>query len=113
MAVIRDPAKVSARRGTVYPAQFAQGFEGRVKRALGDADELTQFGINLTTIEPGAMSAQRHWHRTEDEFIYMLDGDLTLVTDAGEETLPANPRKTRVSRLTARAVHSAHRPSHG
>ena len=87
MAVIHDPAQVSARRGTVYPAKFAQGFEGRVKRALGDAGGLTQFGVNLTTIEPGAMSAHRHWHRTEDEFIYMLEGELTLVTDAGEETL--------------------------
>jgi uncharacterized cupin superfamily protein len=87
MAVIRDPAQVSARRGTVYPAKFAQGFEGRVKRALGDAGGLTQFGVNLTTIEPGAMSAHRHWHRTEDEFIYMLEGELTLITDAGEETL--------------------------
>ena len=87
MAVIRDPAQVSARRGSGYPAKFAQGFEGRVKRALGDAGGLTQFGVNLTTIEPGAMSAQRHWHRVEDEFVYMLEGELTLVTDAGEETL--------------------------
>ena len=87
MAVIRDPAQVSARRGSGYPAKFAQGFEGRVKRALGDAGGLTQFGVNLTTIEPGATSAQRHWHRVEDEFVYMLEGELTLVTDAGEETL--------------------------
>jgi uncharacterized cupin superfamily protein len=94
MVVIHDPAKVSARRGTVYPDKFAQGFEGRVKRALGDAGGLTQFGVNLTTLEPGAMSAQRHWHRTEDEFIYMLDGELTLVTDAGEETLRAGTAAT-------------------
>ena len=87
MAVIRDPSKVQGRRGTIYPAKFAQGFEGRLKRALGDAGGLTQFGVNLTTLEPGAASAHRHWHRTEDEFIYMLEGELTLITEAGEETL--------------------------
>ncbi len=87
MTVIRDPAKVEGRRGTGYPAEFAQGFDGRIKRALGDAGGLTQFGVNLTTIEPGARSAHRHWHRTEDEFIYVLEGELVLVTDAGEETL--------------------------
>jgi len=87
MTVIRDPPKVDGRRGTIYPAQFAQGFEGRIKRALGDAGGLTQFGVNLTTLEPGAMSAQRHWHAREDEFIYVLDGELTLITDAGEEVL--------------------------
>jgi len=87
MAVIRDPAKVEGRRGTTYPAEFAKGFEGRIKRALGDAGGLTQFGVNLTTLEPGAMSAHRHWHAREDEFIYVLEGELTLITDAGEEVL--------------------------
>jgi uncharacterized cupin superfamily protein len=87
MPVIRDPAKVAGRRGTIYPAAFAQGFEGRIKRALGDAGGLTQFGVNLTTLEPGAMSAHRHWHAREDEFIYVLEGTLTLLTDAGEEAL--------------------------
>ncbi len=89
MAVILDPSKLEGRRGTIYPAEFAQGFEGRVKRALGNAGGLTQFGVNLTTLEPGAMSAHRHWHAREDEFIYVLDGELTLVTDAGEELLGA------------------------
>ena len=87
MTVIREPAKIEGRRGTIYPPQFAKGFEGRIKRALGNAGGLTQFGVNLTTLEPGAMSGQRHWHRTEDEFVYMLEGELTLVTDAGEETM--------------------------
>jgi len=87
MTVIRDPSKEEGRRGTIYPAQFAKGFEGRIKRALGNVGGLTQFGVNLTTLEPGAMSAHRHWHAREDEFIYVLDGELTLVTDAGEETL--------------------------
>jgi len=87
MTVIRDPSKVEGRRGTIYPAQLAKGFEGRIKRALGNAGGLTQFGVNLTTLEPGAMSAHRHWHAREDEFIYVLDGELTLITDAGEEVL--------------------------
>jgi uncharacterized cupin superfamily protein len=87
MAVIRDPAEIPGRRGTIYPAAFAAGFEGRIKRALGDAGGLTQFGVNLTTLEPGAMSAHRHWHAREDEFIYVVEGELTLVTDAGEEVL--------------------------
>jgi uncharacterized cupin superfamily protein len=87
MTVIRDPKKIEGRRGTIYPANFAAGFEGRIKRALGNVGGLTQFGVNLTTLEPGAMSAHRHWHRNEDEFIYVLDGELTLITDAGEELL--------------------------
>jgi uncharacterized cupin superfamily protein len=87
MTVIREPLKVEARRSTGYPAPFAMDVEGRIKRALGNAGGLTQFGVNLTTLEPGAMSAQRHWHRTEDEFVYILEGELVLITDAGEETL--------------------------
>jgi uncharacterized cupin superfamily protein len=89
MAVIRDPHLVEGRRGTIYPAGFAAGFEGRIKRALGNAGGLTQFGVNLTTLEPGAMSAHRHWHAKEDEFIYVLEGELVLVTDAGKEVLRA------------------------
>lgn len=87
MAVIRDPAKLEGRRSTIYPAEFAKGFEGRCKRALGNAGGLTQFGVNLTTLDPGAVSALRHWHAREDEFIYVLDGEVVLVTDEGEETL--------------------------
>ena len=89
MAVIRNPAAVEGRRGTIYPTQFKDGLDGRIKRALGDAGGLSQFGVNLTTLEPGAISAQRHWHSSEDEFVYILDGTLTLVTDAGEEQLSA------------------------
>lgn len=87
MAVIRDPLKVPGRRGTIYPSEFAAGFDKRLKRALGDAGGLKQFGVNLTTLEPGAVSSLRHWHTNEDEFIYVLDGELTLVTDAGDEPL--------------------------
>ncbi len=56
---------------------------------LGDAGGLTQFGVNLTTLEPGAISALRHWHSAEDEFVYVLSGEVTLITDAGAETLTA------------------------
>jgi len=89
MAVIRDPKDVVGRRGTGYPPEFAPSVDGRIKRALGDAGGLSQFGVNLTTLEPGAMSSQRHWHMAEDEFIYVVEGELTLVTDAGEEILRA------------------------
>jgi uncharacterized cupin superfamily protein len=87
MAVIRDPKSLTGRRSTIYPAEFAAGFDKRIKRALGDAGGLTQFGVNLTTLEPGAVSALRHWHAREDEFVYVVEGKLTLVTDTGEETL--------------------------
>jgi uncharacterized cupin superfamily protein len=87
MHVIDDPSALPGRRGTLYPARFAQGFEGRIKRALTDALGLTQFGVNLTTLEPGAMSSLRHWHMKEDEFIYILEGELALITDDGERVL--------------------------
>ena len=62
-------------------------FEGRIKRILTEPLGLTQFGVNMTTLEPGGMSAQRHWHVAEDEFIYVIDGELTLVTNEGETLL--------------------------
>jgi uncharacterized cupin superfamily protein len=85
--VIHDPARLAGRRTTVYPAAFAEGLKGRIKRALGAAGGLTQFGVNLTTLEPGSISALRHWHSSEDEFVYVLSGELTLVTDEGDELL--------------------------
>lgn len=90
MPIIDDPMGMPHRRGAIYPAPFNHGFEGRVKRALGDAVGLTQFGVNLTTLEPGAKSALRHWHRAEDEFIYVLSGEVTLITDDGEVVLRAS-----------------------
>jgi uncharacterized cupin superfamily protein len=87
MAVIRDPMNLPGRRTTIYPAEHAAGFDKRLKRALGDAGGLTQFGVNLTTLEPGAMSALRHWHKHEDEFVFVIDGEVTLITDAGDEVL--------------------------
>ncbi len=87
MPAIRDPMAVVGRRGTIYPPPHDQGFEGRVKRALTGLLGLTQFGVNLTTLEPGAMSAQRHWHTSEDECVTVIEGEITLVTDEGETLL--------------------------
>ena len=82
-----DPEKVTVRTGSSYPAPFAEAVAGRQKRALGDALDLTQFGVNLVTLAPGAWSSQRHWHANEDEFVFVLQGEATLVTDAGEQVL--------------------------
>jgi uncharacterized cupin superfamily protein len=82
-----DPKSLKPRLGSVYPAPFGDPLAGREKRALGDALHLTQFGVNLVTLAPGSWSSQRHWHANEDEFIYVLDGEVTLVTDAGEQVL--------------------------
>lgn len=87
MPIIRDPKAIEGRRGTIYPKEYAAGFEKRVKRALTGPMGLTQFGVNLTTLEPGAMSAHRHWHRAEDEAIYVLEGEITLIDDSGETLL--------------------------
>lgn len=82
-----DPAQVPAAAGSSYPEQFKAAVAGRSKRRLGDALGLTVFGVNLTTIRPGAQSALRHWHTAQDEFIYMVEGELVLVTDSGEQVL--------------------------
>ena len=73
--------------GSGYPAPFDLPCRERVRRRLGDAAALTQFGVNLLTLRPGAWSSQRHWHTAEDEFIYVLAGEVVLVTEGGEELL--------------------------
>lgn len=70
-----------------YPEPFASRVKGRVKRALGDVFGLQGFGVNLTRLRPGAMSALRHAHHVQDEMIYVLEGHPTLITDAGETEL--------------------------
>jgi uncharacterized cupin superfamily protein len=82
-----DPQTVPARQGSSYPAPFRAEVESRQKRPLGDALGLSQFGVNLVLLPPGCWSSQRHWHTDEDEFVYVLEGELTLVTDAGEQLL--------------------------
>jgi uncharacterized cupin superfamily protein len=88
-AKVIDPATVEAQRGSGYPAPFAEICSRREKRALGDAAGLTQYGVNHVTLTPGAWSAQRHWHSGEDEFVYVISGELVLVSDAGEQVLAA------------------------
>jgi len=84
-----DPVTVNAVAGSRYPEQFRPGVAGRSKQRLGDALGLKNFGVNLTTVRPGSASALRHWHSREDEFIYVLSGELVLVTDSGEQLLTA------------------------
>jgi uncharacterized cupin superfamily protein len=84
-----DLTKAVVRTGTIYPEQFKTAVKGREKRVLGDLAGLTQFGVNLTTLKPGAASALRHWHEVEDEFVFVVDGELVLVEDDGETVLKA------------------------
>ena len=72
---------------TNYPEPYRKVVEGRLRKRLGNAVGLDQFGVNLTTLKPGAWSSQRHWHETEDELIYMLEGELVLCEDNGETVL--------------------------
>ncbi|MGH7045389.1 MAG: cupin domain-containing protein [Stellaceae bacterium] len=73
--------------GRGYPEPFAQRVAGRVRRPLGDLFGLTNFGVNMTRLPPGGASALRHTHSREDEFIYILEGEPVLVTNAGEAML--------------------------
>ena len=84
-----DPADVPAREGSSYPEAFREPCRTRIKRALGEGLGLSHFGVNLVTLPPGAWSAQRHWHSHEDEFVYVIAGELTLITDGGEQALTA------------------------
>jgi uncharacterized cupin superfamily protein len=82
-----DKAKVPAQNVTSYPKEFAQVIAGREKQRIGDAVGLTQFGVNIARIKAGSASALRHWHEQEDEFIYMLEGELVLRENDGETVL--------------------------
>jgi uncharacterized cupin superfamily protein len=82
-----DPATIEPRTTTLYPAPHDQVTRGRAKRSLMQALRLTQFGVNVTELAPGAASALRHWHSHEDEFVYVLEGEPTLITDEGEQVL--------------------------
>jgi uncharacterized cupin superfamily protein len=84
-----DISRLAPILGTLYPSPFDEPCRSRARRKLGDEAGLTQFGVNLLVLPPGAWSSQRHWHTGSDEFIYVLAGEVTLVTDAGEELLRA------------------------
>jgi uncharacterized cupin superfamily protein len=84
-----DVKSVPQRKGSGYPAPFHEPCAKRTRQRLGDAGGLTQFGVNLLHLLPGAWSSQRHWHSAEDEFVYVISGEVTLVTDKGAEVLGA------------------------
>ena len=84
-----DPATVDPRTDSGYPEPYRSRVLPREKRSLGDALGLRQFGVNLTTLAPGKESSMRHWHTREDEFVYVLEGELVLRTDTGEQLLRA------------------------
>jgi uncharacterized cupin superfamily protein len=82
-----DIAKLKIDTSSNYPEPYRQAVAGRQRLRLGNAAGLDQFGVNLTTLKPGAWSSQRHWHEAEDELVYVLEGELVLCEDAGEIVL--------------------------
>ena len=82
-----DIANIPWAGGSGYPDPYRQRVEGRERKRLGNAAGLDQYGVNLTRLKPGALSAIRHWHENEDEFVYVLDGELVLIEDEGETLL--------------------------
>jgi uncharacterized cupin superfamily protein len=84
---ILDPDLVPPKVGAAYPKPFSAPCRSRSKRALGDALGLKQFGVNWVELPPGCWSAQRHWHHEEDEFVMIVKGEVTLVTDEGEQVM--------------------------
>lgn len=84
-----DVSAIPVRVGTAYPEPFNEACAGRTRRRLGDAGGLRAFGVNLMTLPPGKWSSQRHWHSHEDEFVYVLEGELVLVEDGAQTLLRA------------------------
>jgi uncharacterized cupin superfamily protein len=84
-----DPASLTPLIGTLYPSPFDEPCWTRQRVRLGDAAGLTQYGVNLLRLPPGAWSSQRHWHTHQDEFIYVVSGEVVLATDTGGEILRA------------------------
>jgi uncharacterized cupin superfamily protein len=84
-----DPRDLPESNATGYPAPYAAAQARRHNRRLGDQAGLKNFGVVLTRIEPGGQSSQRHAHSTQDEFVYVLEGEAVLETDAGSQTLSA------------------------
>jgi uncharacterized cupin superfamily protein len=75
--------------GSGYPAPFDKPCAARARQRLGDSSGLSDFGVNLMRLPPGTWSSQRHWHTAEDEFVFIVEGEVVLVTDSGEEILRA------------------------
>jgi uncharacterized cupin superfamily protein len=89
MAKKIDPSAAPSRVGSLYPPPFDAPCRDRTRTRLGGAAGLTQFGVNRLRLSPGTWSSQRHWHSHEDEFIFVLEGEVVLVTNDGEERLVA------------------------
>ena len=87
--MIINPENIPTKTTSNYPEQFKLLVAGRSKKRLGDAAGLKNFGVDLVKLAPGSCSALRHWHTKQDEFIYILEGEITLVTNAGEQILTA------------------------
>jgi uncharacterized cupin superfamily protein len=82
-----DTAKLPVDARSTYPEPFRGVVAGRERKRLGDAVGLDQVGVNLTRLKPGAASSLRHWHETEDEFVYIIEGEVVLIEDGGETVL--------------------------
>ena len=89
MAKRIDVADLPSVVGTTYPTPFDEPCRARARQRLGDAAGLTQYGVNLLRLPPGSWSSQRHWHIAQDEFVYVVSGEVVLVSDDGEEILRA------------------------
>jgi uncharacterized cupin superfamily protein len=89
-----DIGAIGETNSTNYPSPFDEIVRGRFRKKLGDAGGLTQFGVNLTRLEPGSASAQRHWHENEDEFVFIVSGEAVLIEDEGETVLTAGDAAT-------------------
>jgi uncharacterized cupin superfamily protein len=84
-----DLASIPRETGSNYPPPFDEPVRRQVWQRLGNAGGLSQFGVNLSRLAPGVWSSQRHWHSHEDELVFVVEGEVVLVTDAGEEVLRA------------------------
>jgi uncharacterized cupin superfamily protein len=84
-----DVDAVPKRKGSGYPPPFDAPCAERIRQRLGNVGDLEDFGVNLMRLPPGSWSSQRHWHSHEDEFVYVLEGELTLIEDNGETVLRA------------------------
>jgi uncharacterized cupin superfamily protein len=86
-------ADLPVRTGSGYPEHYAKAVKGRSSISLGNPLGLTQFGVNVTTLEPGAWSSQRHWHLNEDELVMALEGEMVIVDEEGRHPfIPGLPR---------------------
>jgi uncharacterized cupin superfamily protein len=88
-AAALDPATLQPNCSSGYPEPYRSRVLPREKRALGDAFGLTKIGVNLTRLMPGKESSMRHWHTHEDELVYVLEGEVVIVTDSGEQVVGA------------------------